>query len=97
MNELDNWEDWLPHVAASLNSSVNDSTSKFPHYILFGVEKRLLYDLLTSSQQSVYNTKYTQQELHVFGKILSSVRSKLKATKTEMVANQHKRTIPVNF
>ncbi len=41
VNELDNWEDWLPHVAASLNSSVNDSTGISPHYILFGVEKRL--------------------------------------------------------
>ncbi len=39
VNELsDNWEDWLPHVAASLNSSVNDSTGKSPHYILYGVE-----------------------------------------------------------
>ncbi len=50
---LDNWEAWLPHVAASVNSSVNDSTGK-SHYILFGVEKRLPYDLLTSTQQSVY-------------------------------------------
>ncbi len=98
VNELDKWEDWLPHVAASLNSSVSDSTGKSPHYILFGVEKRLLYDLLTSPQQRVYNTdSYTQQQLHVFGKIHSSVRSKLKATKAEMVANQHKRAIPVNF
>ncbi len=56
VNELlDNW-DWLPHVAASLKSSVNDSTDKSPHYILCGVEKRLPYDLLTSPQQPVYNT-----------------------------------------
>ncbi len=46
---LDNWEDWLPHEAASINSSVNGSTGKSPHYILFGVEKRLPYDLLTST------------------------------------------------
>ncbi len=38
---LDNWEDWLPQIAASINSSVNDSTGKSPPYILFGVEKRL--------------------------------------------------------
>ncbi len=99
VNELlDNWEVWLPHVAASLNSSVSDSTNNFPHYILFGIEKRLFYDLLTSPQQPVYNTdNYTQQQLHVFGKIHSSVRSKLKATKTEMMANQQKGAIPVNF
>ncbi len=37
---LDNWEDWLPHVTGSLNGSVNDSTGKSPHYILYGVEKK---------------------------------------------------------
>ncbi len=103
VNELlNNWEDWLSHVGASLNSSVNYSTGKSVHYILYGVEKRLPYDLLTSSQQPVYNTdNYTQQQL---GKNLgkfwenhSSVRSKFKATKTEMMANQHKRAIPINF
>ncbi len=85
-------------MEASLNSSVNDSTGKSPHYILFGVEKRLPYDLLTRPQQPVYNTdNYTQQQLHVFRKIHSSVKSKLKATKTEMMANQHKEAILVNF
>ncbi len=94
---LDNWKDWLPHVAASLNSSVNDFTGKSPHNMLYGVEKRLTYDLLTSPQQPVYNTdNYTQQQLRVFGKIHASVKSKLKATKTEMIANQHKRATPVN-
>ncbi len=63
VNELlDNLEDWLPHVAASLNSLVSDSTGKSPYCILYGVEKRLPYDLLTNPQQPVYNTdNYTQQ------------------------------------
>ncbi len=85
---LENWEDWLPHIAASINSSVNYSTEKFPHYILFGVEKRLPYDLLTSTQQPVYNMeKYSH----------SSVREKLKATKAEMAIDQHKRSTSVNI
>ncbi len=94
---LDNWEGWLPHVAASINSSVNDSTGKSPHYILFGVEKRLPYDLLTSTPQPVYNIeKYSQQQIHFFSKIHSSVSEKLNATKAEMAINQHKRATPVN-
>ncbi len=61
---LENWEDWLPHVAASINSSINYSTGKSPHYTLFGVEKRLPYDLLTITQQPVYNIdKYSQQQI----------------------------------
>ncbi len=57
----------------------------------------MTYDLLTSPQRPVYNTdNYTQQQLHVFGKVHSSVKSKLSAA-TEMMANQHKRAILVNF
>ncbi len=45
---LHSWEDWLPHVAASINSSLCESTGQSPHFIIFGVEKRLPYDHLTS-------------------------------------------------
>ncbi len=38
-NFLENWEDWLPHVAASINSHVCESTGESPHYIVFGLKK----------------------------------------------------------
>ncbi len=41
------WEDWLAYVAASINSRVCESTGQSPHYIIFGFEKRLPYDLLS--------------------------------------------------
>ncbi len=75
---LDSWEDWLLHIAKSISSSVNVSTGKSPHFILFGVEQRLTYDLLISSTQPVYNIdRYAQQRIHVFSKIHSSVRQEL--------------------
>ncbi len=52
---LHSWEDWLPHVAASINSSLCESTGQSLHFIIFGVEKRLPYDLLTSLQPPVYD------------------------------------------
>ncbi len=42
----ESWEDWLSHVAASINESVDSSTRKTPHYILYDLDKRLLYDVL---------------------------------------------------
>ncbi len=67
-------------------------------YILFGVEKRLSYDLLTSTPQPVYIIEnYSQEQIHVFSKIHSSVREKLKATKAEMAIKQQKRGTPVNI
>ncbi len=76
VNDLhDIWEDWLPQITASINSSVNDSTRKSPNYILFGVEKRLPYDLLTKPKQPIYNIdKYAQQQMDNFPNIHSEVR-----------------------
>ncbi len=48
------WEDWLEYVAGSINSRVCESTGQSPHYIIFGVEKRFPYDLLSSFYSRVY-------------------------------------------
>ncbi len=57
------WEDWLPHVAASINGSVNSSTGKTTHYIVFGSEKRSPYDLLVSPHKPIYSEDYPQSQL----------------------------------
>ncbi len=94
----DNWEDWLPQIAASINGSVNDSTGKSPYFIMFGVQKRFPYDLLNSSSQPVYNIDtYAKQQIQVFSQIHSEVRTSLKATKEEMTSKQHKRAVPVSL
>ena len=94
----ENWEDWLPHVAACINGSVCESTGKSPHYILYGVDKRLPYDLLTGPTKPVYNIdNYADQHLHVFSKIHKQVREKLLASRAEMMAQQHKRAVPVQI
>ncbi len=54
---LETWEDWLPQVAASINSSVCASTGQSPNYILFGVDKRLPYELMSSMHSPVYNAE----------------------------------------
>ncbi len=62
---LDNWEDWLPQIAASINTSVTDSPGKSPYYILYGMEKRVLYDFLathsclSTAMSNTLNNRYT--------------------------------------
>ncbi len=64
---LETWEDWLPQVAASINSSVCASTGQSPYFILFGVDKRLPYELLSKTHSPVYNAKdYVKCNLKVF-------------------------------
>ncbi len=99
VNSLDdNWEDWLPQIAASINSWVNASTGKFLHRILYGVEKRLPYDLLISDPQPIYNTEdNAQQQIHTLSNIHTRVREKLQATKAEMAAGQYKYKSAIPF
>ncbi len=95
---MHSWEDWLPHVAASINSSICESTGQSPHFIVFGVEKRLPYDLLGSSQPSVYDFEdYAKIQLKVFADVHTQVRSRLIQTSTARSSKQHKRASPVNF
>ncbi len=95
---LETWEDWLPQVAASINSSVCASTGQSPHYILFGVDKRFPYELLSSTHSPVYNAEdYVKCHLKVFSGIHKLVHNKLQATNTAMCKTQHKRATPVTL
>ncbi len=79
------WKDWLAYVAKSINSSVCEFTGLSPHYIIFGVKKRLPYDLLSSSHSCVYNVDdYAKSQLKVFTDIHSNVRERLQETSEAM-------------
>ncbi len=92
------WEDWLSHVAASINGSVNSSTGKTPHYILYGFEKRLPYDVLVPSPVPLYSPDdYSKLQLHCIQTIHNSFREKLKASREEMLRKQHSQATPVHL
>ena len=94
----ESWEDWIPFVAASINSSICESTGQSPYYILFGVEKRLPYDLLEASQAPVYDIEqYSKCQLKVFSDIHKEVQNRLFQSKAAMASQQHKRSSPVNI
>ncbi len=92
------WEDWLAYVAASINNSICESMGQSPHYIIFGVEKRLPYDLLSSSHSRVYDVDdYAKSQLKVFSDIHSNVRERLQETSEALCLQQHKRAAPVSL
>ncbi len=84
------WKDWLPQGASSTNGSVNSSTGKTSHWIIFGNDKRLPYDVLLQSPSTLYNHEgYSKLQLHSFHTIHGSVREKLKASREEMIQRQY--------
>ncbi len=92
------WEDWLSHVAASINGSVNSSTGKMPHYILYGFEKCLPYNVLVPSPVPLYSQDdYSKLQLHYFQTIHNSIQEKLKASREKMLHKQHSQHASVHF
>ncbi len=91
-------KDWLSHVAASINCSVHSSPDKTPHYILYGFEKHLPYDMLVPSPIPLYSLgDYSKLELHCFQTIHNSVREKLKVSREEMLCKQHYQATPFHL
>ncbi len=83
----------LPLLAA-----VNSSIGKTPHYILYGFEKRLPYDVLVPFRVPLYSPDdYSKLQLHCFQTIHKSVREKLKASREEMLHKQHSQATPVHL
>ncbi len=98
MKVHESWEDWLSHVAVSINGSINTSTGKTPQYSLHGFDKRLPYDVLVHSPVPLHSLDdYSKLQLHGFQTIHESAREKLKASREEMLHKQHAQATPVTI
>ncbi len=75
---LEMWEDWLSHIIANINSSICECMGQSPLYIIFRVEKRLPYDLLSSLHTPVYNVgDYIKCQINIFSDIHKLVKEEL--------------------
>ncbi len=94
----ESWKDWLSHVPASINDSINTCTGKTPHYIMYGFDKRLQYDVLVHFHVPLhFLDDYSKLQLHCFQTIHESVREKLKASREEILHKQHAQAAPVTI
>ena len=92
------WEEWIAHVAASINGSYNSSIGEIPHFVVFCVDKRLPYDILLQSPRPLYNPDaYAKLQISVFQRIHRAVRSKLSVSQEAMLTRQHKSAQPVTI
>ena len=94
----ESWQDWLPHVNACINATINSSTGKAPHSIVFGHDKRFPYDMLEQPRIPVYSVEdYAQNQARAFQIIYDQVRSTLQSSRTQMTQRQHLHARPVTF
>ena len=89
------WDEYLPQVACSLNSAVHSATNESPHFILFGTDKRLPYEFLSSTPRPLYCLDdYVKRRVTAFQRIHTSVRDQLAVSQADMLRKQHLRATP---
>lgn len=89
------WDEHIPLVECSLNSAVHSSVNESPHFILYGSDKKLPYQFISSEPRPLYDVEdYVRQRVSVFQRIHTSVRNSLESSQHSMLAKQHQRAKP---
>ena len=94
-NSTSVWDECIPQVACSLNSAIHSSINESPHFILFGTDKRLPYEFLSSTPRPLYCLDdYVKRRVTDFQRIHTSVRDHLAISQADMLRKQHQRATP---
>ena len=73
-------------VVASMNNQINETINETPHYVLFGEDKILPYQLLRGKSQPVNNVNdYCKVRTKDFQLIYQRIKEELTASKESMV------------
>ena len=92
------WDQWITHIAASINSAYNSSINESPHFVIFGTDKRLPYDILLDKPQPVYNSAdYAKVQLSYFQRIHQAVRTHIQFSNSQCIARQHNKSRPIKL
>ena len=86
------WDEHIPLVACSLNTAIHSSINESPHFVLFGNDKRLPHELLSTAPRPLYCFEdYVTSTLNAFQRIHTSVRDHLSESQVSMLEKQHLR------
>ena len=84
-----NWDDKVPTIQSSINSSYHAALGDIPHFVVYGRDKRLPYDLLNSSPRPNYTDQYIPTMLKNKQDIFKTTRAHLLKEQIEMNNAQH--------
>ncbi len=81
----ESWQDSLLHVNACINATINSSTGKAPHSIVFGHDKCFPFDMLEQPRIPLYSVDdYAQNQARALQIIRDEVRRTLQLSRTQM-------------
>ena len=88
-NDYD-WDEKIPEVQAAINSSFHSGLGDIPHFIVYGRDKRLPYEILDRTPQPLYTDNYVPAMLRRKQEIYQAAKDHLAQDKARMNEQQHK-------
>ncbi len=86
---LSSWNEWMPQVMDSLNSSQHTTIGDTPRFTVFGQDKNLLYTIVLKKKRPFYNfDDYVRLRKPNFQKIYKRVQSNIFDSKIVMNEQQ---------
>ncbi len=84
-------------IKCALNTQVSSATGESPHYLIFGEDKSLQYELLNAEPQPIYNyDDYFATKIDKFQQIYSRLRDHMKTYSESLKTQQHKKAKTLN-
>jgi len=84
------WDVWVPIIQMAINSTFHSSLGDIPHFIIYGEDRRLPYDLLEQRLLPVYDDNYVKLAMRKKQEIYKIARDHLRVERDRIIRQQHK-------
>ena len=84
------WDEKLPDLQAALNSSFHGALGDIPHFLVYGMDRRLPYEFLNEDPVPLYSTDFVPTLLKRKQQLYAIAREHLQVEKDAMLRGQHK-------
>jgi len=86
----DNWDDLLLTIQSAINSTFHSSLGDTPHFLLYGSDKRLPYDLFQTRRKPEYSDSYAEYLLNRNKIAFQKAKEFLTKSRDQILSYQHK-------
>ncbi|ROT76218.1 hypothetical protein C7M84_005203 [Penaeus vannamei] len=84
------WDLWIPIIQMAINNTFHSTLGDTPHFVVYGEDRRLPYELLDQSPRPTYTDDYASRVIRKKQEIYNIARRHLQFERDRIIRQQHK-------
>ncbi|ROT71890.1 hypothetical protein C7M84_009774 [Penaeus vannamei] len=84
------WDLWIPIIQMAINNTFHSTLGDTPHFVVYGEDRRLPYELLDQSPRPTYTDDYASRIIRKKQEIYCIARRHLQFERDRIIRQQHK-------